>query len=425
MTVPQPVIIYQEASMTRPAGLWQWQQTVSTYLPHLSKPQVTVLALWSFGMVLAQTCGLTTVAITLAYVLGCSERTIREQLRDWYRDAQHKSGAKRGRKRRTLEVSGCFAPLLCWVVAWIDPTCRQLALAMDASTLGQRFTILSISVVVRGCAIPVAWRIVAATQPGAWRPHWEALFGYLQGSVPAGWTVIVLADRGLYARWLFTTIQALGWHPFLRINRQGHYRLPASPISRPLTQVVSRVGQRWAGQVVCFTTPARQLACTLLARWDAGYRDPWLILTDLPPTAVDVAWYGLRAWIECGFKDSKRGGWHWEQTKMLDPARAERLWLAVAVATLWTVSVGCQAEVEQPQPQVRQLPERHIARKRATGQRPPRALSCFRRGRLVILAALCLGQPLPMGAILPELWPSSHATTLARLRTFPPLPKVA
>jgi len=411
--------------MTRPAGLWQWQQTVSTYLPHLSKPQVTVLALWSFGMVLAQTCGLTTVAITLAYVLGCSERTIREQLRDWYRDAQHKSGATRGRKRRSLEVSGCFAPLLCWVVAWSDPTCRQLALAMDASTLGQRFTILSISVVVRGCAIPVAWRIVAATQPGAWRPHWEALFGYLQGSVPAGWTVIVLADRGLYARWLCTTIQALGWHPFLRINRQGHYRLPASPISRPLTQVVSRVGQRWAGQVVCFTTPARQLACTLLARWDAGYRDPWLILTDLPLTAVDVAWYGLRAWIECGFKDSKRGGWHWEQTKMLDPARAERLWLAVAVATLWTVSVGCQAEVEQPQPQVRQLPERHIARKRATGQRPPRALSCFRRGRLVILAALCLGQPLPMGAILPELWPSSHETTLARLRTFPPLPKVA
>ena len=411
--------------MTRPAGLWQWQQTVSTYLPHLSKPQVTVLVLWSFGMVLAQTCGLTTVALTLAYVLGCSERTMREQLRDWYRDAPHKSGTKQGRKRRSLEVTGCFAPLLGWVVAWIDPPCRQLALAMDASTLGQRFTILSISVVVRGCAIPVAWRIVSATQPGAWRPHWATLLGSLQGRVPAGWTVIVLADRGLYARWLFTTIQALGWHPFLRINRQGPYRLPASPSSRPLTQVVSRVGQRWAGQVVCFTTPARQLACTLLARWDAGYRDPWLILTDLPPTAVDVAWYGLRAWIECGFKDSKRGGWHWEQTKMLDPARAERLWLALAVATLWTISVGCQAEVEQPQPQWHQLPEHHIARQRATGQCPPRSLSCFRRGRLVILAALCLGQPLPMGAIRPELWPSSHETTLARLRTLPLLPTVA
>src|SRR6185436_10515342 len=101
MTVAQPVISPQEEPMARPAGLLQWQKTVSTYLPHLSQPQVTVLALWSFGIVLAQTCGLTTVAVTLAYVLGCSEMAIREQLRDWYRDARDKSGAKRGRKRRS------------------------------------------------------------------------------------------------------------------------------------------------------------------------------------------------------------------------------------------------------------------------------------------------------------------------------------
>ena len=117
-----------------------------------------------------------------------------------------------------------------------------------------------------------------------------------------------------------------------------------------------------------------------------------MILTDLPPTTVDGAWYAWRAWIECGFKDSKRGGWHWEQTKTLAPARA--------VATLWTVSVGCQAEVGQPKPQLTQLPKQHIARKRATGQRPARSLSCFRRGRLVILAALCLGQPLPVGFVI-------------------------
>jgi hypothetical protein len=398
---------------------------VSTSLPHLSHPQVTVLVLWSFGIVLAQACGLTTVAVTLASVLGCSEMTIRAQLRDWYRDARDKSGAKRGRNRRRLEVTLCCAPLLGWVVAWTAPTCRPLALAMDASTLGQRFTMLSIRVVVRGCALPVAWRIVEATRAGAWRPHWAALFGHLPGSVPADWTVMVRADRGLDARWLLTTMHALGWPPFLRINRPGHDRVSASAPFRPLTQVVSRVGQRWAGSVTCFATPARQLACPLLARWDAGYRDPWLILTDLPPTTVDVAWYALRAWIECGCKDRQRGGWHGAQTKMLAPARAERLWLALARATLWTVSVGCQAAVEQPRPQVSQLPEQHIARKRATGQRPARSLSCFRRGRLVILAALCLGQPLPVGYILPEPWPSSPETAVDRLCTYPPLPKVA
>ena len=90
------------------------------------------------------------------------------------------------------------------------------------------------------------------------------------------------------------------------------------------------------------------MECTLLARWDSGYREPWLLVTDLPKGAADVAWYGLRAWIECGYKDSKRGGWQWQATKMTSPARAERLWLVLAVATLWVVSVGCEAEAAVP-----------------------------------------------------------------------------
>ena len=121
----------------------------------------------------------------------------------------------------------------------------------------------------------------------------------------------MLADRDLYARWLFTTIQARGWHPYLRINRQGQYCPQGATAFRPLSQVVRRVGQRWQGVVTCFATKERQLACTLLARWEAGYRDPWLVVTDLPPGQADVAWYGMRSWIECGFKDSNRGGWQW------------------------------------------------------------------------------------------------------------------
>ncbi len=407
--------------MARPAGLSQWHQTVSTYLPHLSRPQVTVLVLWSVGLILAHSCGLTTVATVLAYLLARREGAVREQLRDWYRDAP----AKRGRKRRSLDVTTCFAPLLRWVVARWDPACPQLALAMDASTLGQRFTILTISVVVRGCAIPVAWKVVEATRAGAWRPHWIALFEALHGCIPADWTVIVLADRGLYARWLFTTIQARGWHPYLRINRQGQYRPEGALAFRPLSQVITRVGQAWAGVVTCFATKERQLDCTLLARWDAGYRDPWLILTDLAPAQADVAWYGLRAWIECGFKDSKRGGWQWHQTKMTSPARAERRWLVIAVATLWTVSVGCAAEVALPVPVLAALPAQHIARRRATGRQAAREVSCFRRGRLVLIAALCGGQELPRGQLIPEPWPKSLDNVVPHPRARIPLRKAA
>jgi hypothetical protein len=49
--------------------------------------------------------------------------------------------------------------------------------------------------------------------------------------------VVVLADRGLYAPWLFAAIVRLGWHPGLRVNGgagSGLYRLPSGGHWRPL-----------------------------------------------------------------------------------------------------------------------------------------------------------------------------------------------
>lgn len=83
---------------------------------------------------------------------------------------------------------------------------RQLVLVLDATTLGERWTNLSISVVVCKCAILVAWKILGGHEKGSWRPHWEGLLTHLEGSIPADWQVLVMADRGLYARWLFQVI---------------------------------------------------------------------------------------------------------------------------------------------------------------------------------------------------------------------------
>ncbi|CCI14156.1 hypothetical protein MICAE_2400002 [Microcystis aeruginosa PCC 9806] len=37
---------------------------------------------------------------------------------------------------------------------------------------------------------------------------------------------------------------------------------------------------------------------------------------------------------ECVYRDLKSEGWQWQNSRLLDPQRAERLWLAMAVATL-------------------------------------------------------------------------------------------
>jgi len=33
----------------------------------------------------------------------------------------------------------------------------------------------------------------------------------------------------------------------------------------------------------------------LVAGWEEGYQDPWLILTDVAPEARDAGWYGRLA----------------------------------------------------------------------------------------------------------------------------------
>ena len=40
------------------------------------------------------------------------------------------------------------------------------------------------------------------------------------------------------------------------------------------------------------------------------------MLTDLKPEEALVSWYGMRTWIEGGFKDFKRGLWGWHHSKM-------------------------------------------------------------------------------------------------------------
>jgi hypothetical protein len=378
----------------------EWTMTIQAHMPHLSKPQATVLALWSLGMVLARSCALTAVSAFLATWLGRKENTVRQQLREFCYEAT----AKRGMDRCALRVETCFVPLLAWVVSWWQGT--QLALALDATTLGTRFVVLVISVVYRGCAIPVAWVVLSATEKHAWRREWLRMLRQLRPAIPTGWTVIVLADRGLYARWLFRRITRLGWHPFLRINTGGTFRPKGHVRGVPLQTLVPEPGTSWQGTGIAFKGRHRQLHCTLLACWEAGYKDPWLILTDLPPEASSAGWYGLRAWIEQGFKITKRAGWQWHRTHMTKPERAARLWLAVAVATLWLLSVGGEADETIPASTVPDIIALVPTPRRMRRATRVRLVSVFRQGWIRILVALLNQAPLPIGRFIPEPWPA-------------------
>jgi hypothetical protein len=397
--------------MSHPDRLSQWEREVSSAFPHLSRPQLRGLVLWSAGIALSGCAGIVQISALLALILGQGEQAVFQRLREWYLSAKQKSG----KKRRDWDVTTCFAPLLGWALRLWKSEKAQLALVLDVTTLGNRWTILTISVVIRGCAIPVAWKVLPAEQPGSWRPYWEALLVSVQGAVPAQWQVLVLADRGLYARWLWDIIRACGWHPFLRINVAVKARLLGEASFDWISRWVPEPGTSWQGEVECFAGKSSRLKATLLMQWEPGYESAWVILTDLKPEGARISWYGVRTWIEGGFKDFKRGLWGWHHSKMRDASHVERLWLALAVAQLWCLSLGCQAEAQQEEQWQQQepgasLPERHYARrrrKRPTGQLAARRLSCVVRGKLVLLSLLFVGQPLPIGNLHAQPWPET------------------
>jgi hypothetical protein len=398
--------------MPYPIELSQWMREVSTQLGPLSHAQAYLLALYSYAVVLTQSCGVSHNAYFLSQLLGQRENNVRQRLRE----ITYEVGDKRGRQRREVDVRVCFAPLLRWVLRLWDSPTHDLALALDATTLGQRFTVLSVSVLVGRSAIPVAWTIVRATQAGAWKPHWLGLLGSVEQSLPETYRVIVLTDRGLYAKWLFQAIRAQGWHPLMRINQGGTCVERDTGRRWSLATLAARgQGRVWHGAVVCFQDAAR-LTGTLLVMGDASQQDVWLLLTDLAPAVVSPTWYGLRMWIEEGFKALKSGGFHWERTRMTDPARAERLWLVLALATLrCAAAADLQPEPAplHPPPQFRQAlrPPAHAAYPR---------LSVIKRGLLALLAAALRGQELVSFSLKAQAFPPAPLLDfLDPLKTYP------
>ena len=96
---------------------------------------------------------------------------------------------------------------------------------------------------------------------------------------------------------------------------------------------------------------------------------------------------------------------------MTKPERAARLWLAVAVATLWLLSVGGEADETIPAstvPDVTALVPHQPRTRRATRLR---LVSIFRRGWNLILVALLDQAPLPLGRFVPEPWPAVPCRT--------------
>lgn len=301
--------------------LYQWTREVDKHFGGLGRWQIIGLALFSYGVVLAQSCRLGQVASYLT--AGRGTASMERRLQRWLAN-----------ERWSVEAQ--WAGWISWVLSrWGQ---QALLLLVDETKLSDHVAVMVISLYYRGSALPLLWR---AYQPSQYPTEGQVellhhLFAQLRGLLPPDVQAVILADRGLGTspRWQQVLTQ-LGWDFLLRVQRSTLLRLPDGK-AQPLARLVG-YGQRWLGRAQVFKKAGWQWR-TVCVVWEVGYAQPWCLLSNLPHPIPEL--YAWRFAHEASFRDLKSDGFHWHTSHVWQPSHVERLLLALALAALWVLATG-------------------------------------------------------------------------------------
>jgi hypothetical protein len=193
-----------------------------------------------------------------------------------------------------------------------------------------------------GRALPLAF---ACYRPhGPPRPLPGLARGLLRpgrGGLPPGCAAVLLAGRGLCRPAPVDACRESGWHYVLRLQGQTRVRLPDGSV-RSARGLAPRAGARWLGAAEAFRT-AGWRGAGVVATWEPGMREPWLLLTDERASLRHRRAYAQRVWAEESFRDDKSAGFRWEASRGDDPAHAGRSLPVLAPAMALAAGLGGEA----------------------------------------------------------------------------------
>lgn len=238
------------------------------------------------------------------------------------------------------------------VRSWYEPIARDLLtsvvrhgqavrLLVDGTKVGNGHQLLMVALAYRRRALPIAWTWVKGKRGHSSAGKQCALLTYVYGLLPADATVQIAGDSEFGAVALLRLLDQWGWRYALR--QKGRTLLsPAGHKNwKRCDSFVTKPGDIcWLDAVLLtqkYAYPTR-----LLALWQPGESEPWLLATNLDCAQQTRKLYALRMWIEEMFADFKGHGFDLESSRLRHFRRLSRLTLAVALLYVWIVTFGSQ-----------------------------------------------------------------------------------
>jgi hypothetical protein len=257
--------------------------------------------------------------------------------------ASHEARVRRWLKNPHVDVWQLYQPLLGAVLEGWERS--NIYLILDGTCVGNgRWTIWRLSI-AHGCrAFPVAWTVSEGTgSVGLERlePLLRTVASWLEGPVRQ---VTFLADRGFHDyRWA-RLARELGWDYAIRLPCSTTVTLRDGRVRR-IDELAVAIGKRAFFQDVRVTAEGQWRAHLAITWTKATSKQPAELVAVMANRKANrrrLRVYLKRMGIEQSFRDDKSAGFDMAHTKLDDPARIERVLLAVAIATLWCHELGEQ-----------------------------------------------------------------------------------
>ena len=246
---------------------------------------------------------------------------------------------------KRIKVNTLYATIIAEaLIEWGE---QRLYLALDTSMLWDQYCLIRLSIIYRGRAVPLAWRVIehgsATVSFDKYRPVLEQALMLL----PLDAKVTLLADRGFADTGLMAYCEEfLDWSWIIRAKKSFRiYRLGKR---------ASKIGnlQLKRGQARCFhgisVTEQKYGPVHLAIGKPIDSKECWYLLSSEPTSRATFAEYGLRFDIEESFLDDKSNGFELESSRLRNTTALNHLCFVLAVATLFLVSQGT-AVVESEQ----------------------------------------------------------------------------
>ena len=238
---------------------------------------------------------------------------------------------------KRIKVHKLYGPLIQQALSeWGE---QILYLALDTSMLWGKYCIIRISVVYRGRAVPLVWKVLEhASSTVAFDAYKTLLNKAAQLLLPFGCQVVFLADRGFADTALMTHLTKLGWQ--WRIRLKGNftiYRRGRRPTKAQ--RITPATGRAILWQNVSITAQQYGPVHIAIAR-HPNSKEFWVVVSSEPTSITTFVEYGLRFDIEENFLDDKSNGFQLEASLIRDAKALERLCFVLAITTLFLVSQG-------------------------------------------------------------------------------------